>query len=114
MRLLMKAAALSMCCLALTAASCGEKRVVQHIPIPPARLVCEPVPARPTILNEHKIDWSKVKTVEMARSEFDQYVRIQRSREGTVATHLIAVEGQLFACWNNMEWIRAREAELKG
>lgn len=105
MRQLLTAAALSMSCLAL--ASCGEpKRIVTNLAPPSERLVCVAAGARPTVPGEHVIDWSKVKTVEQAIVEHSAYVRSVRTREGLIAGYILNVEGKLFACSNNMIWLR--------
>lgn len=103
MRPLLKAAALSTCCLV---ASCGEKRIVTNLPPPQERLQCAPAGARPSIPPEYQIDWSRVSTVAQARSEHDSYVRSIRTREGVIVGYIIAVEGKLFACSSNMTWLR--------
>ena len=105
------ALALSTLCLAVSA--CGDtKRVVEHLPTPPERLICERTGTRPTIPPEHQIDWSQVKTVPAARFEHEKYVSTVRTREGIVAGYVLKLEGVNFTCWNNMEWRRQYEAEL--
>lgn len=105
MQLWLRAAALSTCCLILTASSC-EKRVVTNLAPPSERLQCAPVGSRPKIPAEYVIDWSKVTTVAQAHSEHDAYVRSIRTREGVVAGYIVEIEGKLFACSNNAAWLR--------
>jgi hypothetical protein len=113
MRLLTKALVLSTCSLTLTAASCGEKRVVKALPTPPERLICEKAGARPTLPPEHKIDWSQVRTVAAAKLEHEKFVGVLRTREGKVTGYVLKLEGVNFVCWNNMEWRRQFEAEVR-
>jgi hypothetical protein len=104
MRRLLMVAALSTFCLAVS--GCEEKRVVKALAPPSERLQCAPAGTRPTIPAEYKIDWSKVTTVQSARSEHDAYVRSVRTREGMVAGYIVTIEGRLFACSNNAAWLR--------
>jgi hypothetical protein len=104
------AAALSTCFLV---ASCGEpKRVVEHLPTPPERLVCERSGTRPAVPPEYAIDWTKVRSVAQAKTEHEKFVATLRTREGIVAGYIVAVEGKNFTCWTNMEWRRQFEAGL--
>lgn len=103
MKLSAMAAALWMSCSAL--AGCKEK-VVAPIKPPPERLVCEAAGDRPKIPAEYQIDWSKVQTVDRARSEHDAYVRSVRTREGIVAGYIVTLEGTNFVCFNNAQWQR--------
>lgn len=98
--------------LALTA--CGEpKRVVESIPTPPERLICEAAGTRPSIPPEYRIDWGKVRTVAEARAEHDKFVAVLRTREGVIAAYILEVEGKLFTCFVNAQWRRDFEAGLK-
>lgn len=102
------AAVLSTLCLA--ASACNDtKRVVEALPTPPERLICERAGTRPTIPPEHQIDWSKVVTVPQAKLEHQKYVSTIRTREGIVAGYVLKLEGQLFTCWTNMVWRRDYE-----
>lgn len=111
MKLFLRATALSMSCLLLTAASC-EKKVVASIPTPPERLICDPAGSRPTIPSEYVIDWLSVPDVLTAQSEVKKLMTSIRTREGIVAGYLVNVEGKLFTCFNNMQWRREFEADL--
>lgn len=103
--------ALSTLCLAVSA--CGDtKRVAEFIPTPPQRLICEPAGTRPAVVPEHRIDWASVRTVEQARLEHEQFVKVLRTRESAVAGYVLDIEGKLFNCWNNMKWRREYEADL--
>lgn len=112
MKPLPMAAALLTSCLAVSA--CQEKRVVEHLPTPAERLVCEPAGERPILPPEHRIDWSQIRTVDQARLEHEQFVKVLRTREGIVAGYILAIEGKLFTCWTNVEWRRQYEADLAG
>ena len=91
---------------------CSPQRVVEHLPTPPERLVCERAGDRPALPPEYAIDWSKVTTVPQAVAEHDTFVRSIRTREGKVAGYLVEVEDRLFTCWNNAEWRRNYEAGI--
>lgn len=93
--------------------SCSPNRIVEAIPTPPERLVCEPAGPRPAIPAEHKIDWSRVVTVPQARVEHDAYVRSIRSREGVITGYLVSIEDKLFTCAVNAQWRRDFEAGLR-
>jgi hypothetical protein len=109
MKLSATALASLMFCLAL--AGCNEK-IVAPIKPPPQRLVCEAAGERPKIPAEYQIDWSKVQTVQQARSEHDAYVRSIRTREGIVAGYIVTLEGKHFICFNNAQWQRDFWAKL--
>lgn len=105
------ALALSMLCLAVSA--CEEtKRVVESLPTPPERLICERAGARPSIPPEHQIDWSQIRTVPAARLEHEKYVATVRTREGIVAGYVLKIESNLWTCWNNAQWRRDYEKGL--
>ena len=111
--------ALLTCSLTLTAASCGEKRTVQHLPTPPERLVCEAVPARPSISPEYQIDWRSVESaatvkvaVDRAKAEVAKLMGSIRNREGVIVGHILSLEGKLFTCFTNAQWRRDYEASL--
>lgn len=113
MRPTLKALALSTFC--LTAASCGEpQRVVQALPTPPERLVCDKLPPRPSLPPEYKIDWGRVTSVAQARSEHDKFVATLRTRENVITGYIRVIEGVQFVCWNNVEWRRDWEKRTNG
>lgn len=95
------------------ATSCGQQRVVTAIPIPTERMDCITLAnQRPTLPPEYQIDWSKVASVGQARAQHDAFVAVIRGREKIVATYIVQIEGQLFQCANDAEWLREREAGL--
>lgn len=101
------AVALSTCCLAVSA--CTEKRVQVPIPIPADRMDCVALSgddARPTIPPEYVIDWSRVTTVQQARTEHDAFVTRLRERERPVALYVVRLEGRVFACADDAAWLR--------
>ena len=101
--------------LALAVAGCGDtKRIAEHLPTPPERLICEPAGTRPTLPPEHQIDWSQVRTVPAAKIEHDKFVAVLRTREGMVAGYILRLEGKLFVCSNNAQWRRDYEAGIGG
>lgn len=93
-------------------AACGTDRVVQHLPTPPERLICEAAGDRPTIPVERVIDWPRVGTVAQAQAEHARYVATIRSREGAVTGYIMRLEGKLFTCSTNAEWRRSYEKAL--
>lgn len=93
-------------------AGCEPDKVVEHLPTPPDRLVCEAAGDRPAIPAEHAIDWTTVVTVDQARAEHTKYVASIRNREGVITGYIVQVEGKLFTCQSNMDWRRTYEAEL--
>lgn len=104
-------AILSTCCsLALTA--CEPKRVAEAIPIPAERIDCVYVENRPALPPEYVIDWSKVTTVPQAKREHDAFVRSVRTRAGKVAGYVVELEGKLFLCASDAEWIRDYQSRL--
>jgi hypothetical protein len=114
-----KALALSTLCLAVSACE-TTKRVVEHLPTPPERLVCERAGTRPTIPPEYQIDWLTVEqaptvklAVERAKAEVAKLIATVRTREGIVAGYVLKLEGVNFVCWNNAEWRRQYEAGIK-
>lgn len=99
--------------LSLVISACGDtKRVVEAIPTPPERLICEQAGTRPAVPPEHAIDWGQVRTVDAAKVEHEKFVSVLRTREGLVAGYVLKLEGVNFTCWNNMEWRRQYEAGL--
>lgn len=73
---------------------------------PPAdKYDCRALPGRPAIPPEYVINWGAVTTVPQARSEHDAYVRSVRTREGIVAGHIVAIEGRLFMCASDAQWL---------
>jgi hypothetical protein len=107
-----KGLALLTCFSALTAGSC-EKRTVDSIPIPPERMDCVKLSKRPKLQPEYQIDWNKVTTVPQAQAEHDKFVAVIRDREKTVAGYILEVEGELFACSNDAQWLREWQAQLR-
>lgn len=97
---------LLMCSLAIATSACEPKRIVTNLPPPAERLQCVGVTGRPTIPGEYKIDWSRVTTVAQARSEHEKFVAAIRTREGVIAGYVLEVEGKLFTCSNNAQWLR--------
>lgn len=106
-----KVAALLLTVASLTACA-DTKRVVEMLPTPPERLVCEAAGTRPTIPPEFVIDWSRVTTVAAAKAAHDQFVATVRTREGVVAGYVLAIEGKLAICGINAQWRRDFEAGI--
>lgn len=102
---LLKALALSTCC-SLLLASCGTTRVMVPLKPPAERMDCRPARERPALPAEYVIDWSQVTSVPQARAETEALVRSVRTREGVVAGYIVEVEGKLWACSNDDDWLR--------
>lgn len=103
-------AALSTLCFLV---ACNTRHVVQPLPTPPERLVCEGVPAsRPSVPPEYVIDWSRVTSVPQARAEHERYVATIRTREGITVGYILDIEGRLFTCHSNVQWRRDFEAGI--
>lgn len=106
-----KALALSMLCSALLISACEPKRIVTALPIPPERTDCQAATGkRPTLPPEYEIDWSKVATVGQAKAAHDNFVNVVRGREGIVANYVLQIEGDLFQCASDDQWIREWQA----
>lgn len=101
--------ALLTCC---SLAACQTDKVVQHLPTPPERLICEAAGERPAIAPEHAIDWSRVVTIDQAKTEHLKYVASIRTREGVLVGYIMRIEGKLFTCHTNVEWRRSYERDL--
>lgn len=101
--------------------ACTEKRTVKSIPIPAERMDCVKASKRPTLPPEYQIDWSRVAAapdvaaaVQLAKDEVAKFVGTIRTREGRVAGYILDVEGELFACSNDAEWLRDWQRGLNG
>lgn len=100
------ALALLMSCSAIASSGCEKQRIAVGLKPPSDKLVCVAATRRPTVAPEYRIDWNRVTTVPQARAEHDRYVTVQRTREGAIAGYILQIEGQLFACSSNMQWLR--------
>jgi hypothetical protein len=90
----------------------GTQRVVESIPTPAERLICEQAGTRPQLPPEHAIDWSQIRTVDAAKIAHENFVSVLRTRENIVAGYVLKLEGVNFVCFNNMQWRRDFEAGL--
>jgi hypothetical protein len=104
MKPLLQAGALLTLCSLLGA--CETTRIAVPVEIPEDRVDCRAAGDRPAIPPEHVIDWSRVTTVPQARAEHDAYVRSVRTREGVTVGWIVQIEGQLWACSNDDQWLR--------
>jgi len=98
MQRLLMAVVLSTSCLAISA--CQPKRIVTALPIPPERMDCKAAGARPTIPPE-------------ATGSHDAFVKSVRAREGVIASYIIEIEGKLFDCASDAQWLREWQAATK-
>ena len=107
MKLSLKVAALSTLC-SLLLSGCETARVAVPVKPPADRMDCVAVKAadRPALPPEYVIDWSKVFTVPQARSEHETFVRSVRNREGVTVGYIVDLEGRLFMCSSDDEWLR--------
>lgn len=90
----------------LLLAGCETTRVAVPVKPPADRMDCIAADGRPAIPAEYVIDWSKVLTVPQAKTEHEAFVRSVRNREGVITGYLIEVEGKLWACSSDAEWLR--------
>lgn len=92
---------------ALLISACEPKRVVTALPIPPERTDCQAATGkRPTLPPEFVIDWTKVATVGEAKAAHDNFVLVLRGREKAVSNYVLDLEGRLFQCASDAQWIR--------
>lgn len=103
----MALALLTLCSLPLLATGCKRPEVVA-VPIQPPseRIQCAAAGDRPGMPPEYAIDWANVATVDQAKAEHLKYVASVRSREGVIVGYIMRIEGRLFACSTNAEWLR--------
>lgn len=117
-RSLMALALLTSCSLL---SSCGEpERIAVAIPIPPERMDCAKLSKRPSLPAEQVIDYAPAEkalnvkdAVTLLKVEIARFVASVRTREGRVAGYILAVEGDLFACSNDAEWLRDYSKAIK-
>lgn len=104
MRQVLLAVALGTSCLAVSA--CGPKRIQVPISIPAERMDCVAIiDQRPVVPPEYVIDWSRVTTVDQARAEHQAFVTRLRKREELVGGYIIELEGTVWACANDDQWL---------
>jgi hypothetical protein len=97
----------------LAVSACGDKRTVAALQIPQERIDCVTIrDQRPTIPPEYVIDWSKVTTIAKAQTEHEAFVTRLREREKQVTVYVVKLEGQLFACANDAQWIADYQSRL--
>ncbi len=114
MKQFLKVAVLSTFCLA--ASACGKERErFKPIPIPAERMDCVAVTKadRPRLAPAYVIDWSKVPTVLAAKDEVDKLIQSTLHREGVVTGYVIELEGKLFACSNDDQWLKEYTASVE-
>lgn len=98
---------------ALLISACEPEHIVKALPIPPDRIDCQAATGkRPQLPPEYRVDWSKISTVGQAKTEFDNFTMVLRGREKTVSTYVLDIEGQLFQCASDAQWIREYLAPL--
>lgn len=113
MRRWQRAAALSTCFLTLTAGMCQPNEIAVPLMIPAERTDCPASVARPTIPAEQPVNWALATSVALARQAHEAFVASVRAREGIVAGHVVKLEGQLFDCGNDAQWVREYQKGLK-
>ena len=106
MKRLLLGIALSTFCLAGSA--CNTTRVAVPLKPDPARMDCVAVEPgqRPAIPPEYVIDWTKVTTIDRAKSEHDAYVRSVRAREGVTVEELTATTQAAMLAWDALADLR--------
>jgi hypothetical protein len=112
MRQWLKGVALSMCCFL---AACNNKPEIHFKPIaiPPERIDCAPLIKRPPLTAEYKIDWETVSkaptvkvAVQLAMLEVQKLMFTIREREKVISNYILNIEGILFGCSSDAEWMR--------
>lgn len=111
MKQLLKIAVLSTFCFL---AACKEERpVFTPLPIPAERIDCSVLIKRPELTPEYKFDWATVEkaptkefAIQLAKLEVKKFIHILREREGTTANYILNIEGILFGCSSDAEWLR--------
>lgn len=109
----LRAVALLMFC---SLAACKDERPEIHfkpLAIPEERMDCATLIKRPPMPKEYEIDWATVLAapdkdfaVKLAKLEVQKMKYSQYDRDGVVANYILNVEGILFQCSNDAEWLR--------
>ncbi len=120
MKQLLMGVALSTFCLAASACTPNIEYRFKPIPLPAERIDCVKTSKRPVIDTEYAINWSIVEkspniatAVSLARSEVARYVSSIRTREGQVTGYILAIEGELFACSSDAQWLRDYTSKIE-
>lgn len=96
----------------LTAGACEPERIQTAIPIPAERTDCPTTVARPTVPAESLLDWSIITTLQQARAAVEALIGSVRARERVVADHVLKLEGVIFECGNDDQWVRDYQRNL--
>lgn len=115
MKQLLKVVALSTFCLVLSGCDPAGRERFKAIPIPAERMDCQAATKvdRPSLAPTYVIDWSKVLTAPAAKVEVDRLISSVLNREGIVTGYVIQLEGKLFACSNDAQWLREYTAQVE-
>lgn len=114
MKRLLKAVALSTCCLiSVTGCKPAVEYRFKPIPIPAERMDCTAVDKsdRPKLGALYTIDWSKVTSVPQAQIEVGKLMTTMINRETTVTNYILDIEGKLFLCASDAQWLREYTAK---
>jgi hypothetical protein len=114
MKQLLKVAVLStFCSLALTA--CNERPEIHFKPlaIPADKIDCAALIKRPPLTEEYQMRWDMVQkapdkevAILIAQTEFKKFLYSIREREGQVTNYIMNIEGILYGCSSDAEWMR--------
>ena len=111
MKLWLKGVALLMPCFLLSA--CNEEIHFKPIPIPPEKIDCVPLIKRPSLNDEYVIDWATVEkaptkemALQLAKLEVKKLLYSVHNRELTVVNYIVNIEGILYGCSSDAEWLR--------
>lgn len=112
MKQLLKVAALSTFCLGISACG-GTRERFKPIPIPAERMDCVAATKadRPKLPPTYVIDWSKVPTVAVAQLEVGKLLSSVLNREGIVTGYILELEGKVFMCSSDAQWLRDYTAQ---
>lgn len=107
MKQLLRAVALLTFCSAVSACG-GEKVRFKPIPIPAERMDCTTIAKadRPSLAPVYVIDWATVLTVPAAKIEVDRLMMSVLNRESIVVNYVLDLEGRVFVCSSDAEWLR--------
>jgi hypothetical protein len=111
MKLSLRTVALLMPCFLLQA--CNDQIHYKPLPIPQDKIDCAVLIKRPPITDEYVIDWATVKkaptkefAIQLAQLEVQKLLSNIHSRELTVVNYIVNIEGILYGCSSDAEWMR--------
>lgn len=108
-----KSAVLLMYCFLAACNTPAPEIHFKPLSIPAERIDCAVLIKRPPLTPEYKIDWVTVEAapdkdmaIKLAKLEVKKFLYDLRVREGIVANYILNMEGILFGCSSDAEWMR--------